>query len=230
MNFTEKLRRENDDIFQLIFQHPFVEGIGKGEIAKEAVTHYVKADFEYLNAFMRIYGMALAKSSNREIIGFFHEKINFVLHDESHPHHNFCDYIGVGYEELQGHPLPPTADHYIKHMMYHAQSGTLGEILGALLPCPWTYLEIGKELMKKFKPTKDHPFYPWISFYADDSVEKITLEMRNLLDNYMKHASPEEFVRVQDAFRKSCQLEWKFWEMAFTCEDWPAKKKVFASE
>ncbi|MFD1040393.1 thiaminase II [Virgibacillus byunsanensis] len=226
MTFTNQLRKENDDIFQLIFEHPFIKGIGEGHVPKEAIAHYIKADFEYLNAFMQIYGIALAKSQKRDDIQYFHDRIEFILNSEVHPHHNFCDHIGVGYEELQGHALPPTADHYIKHMMYHAQMGGLGEILSALLPCPWTYLEIGQELMRKYNPAKDHPFYRWISFYADDRVAATTMEMRNRLDAIAAHASTSEQEKMQDAFRKSCQLELNFWEMSFTCEEWPSKEKV----
>lgn len=226
MSFTQQLRDENQDIFQAIFNHPFVDGIGKKDVPNESIAHYIKADFEYLNAFMRIYGIALSKSDKREDIRFFGEQIQFVLNSESHPHHNFCDYIGVGYEELQGHPLPPTADHYIKHMMYHAQMGGIAETISALLPCPWTYMEIGQELVNKYKPAKDHPFYPWISFYADERFGKIIIEMRNRLDEIAEHASWDEQKKIKEAFRKSCQLELAFWEMAYTCEDWPMEELV----
>ncbi|WP_368858666.1 thiaminase II [Oceanobacillus saliphilus] len=188
------------------------------------MEHYVKADFEYLNAFMQIYGVALSKSSKREDIRYFHERIQFILHDEIHPHHNFCDYIGVGYDELQGHPLPPTADHYVKHMMYHAHTGTLAETISALLPCPWTYLEIGERLVKAYQPEKDHPFYKWITFYAE--AGSTTHQMRKQLDHLAAEAPPEEQIRIKDAFRKSCQLELAFWEMAYTCEEWPSKRTV----
>lgn len=120
--------------------------------------------------------------------------------------------------------MPPTADHYVKHMMYHAQVGTLGETLGALLPCPWTYLEIGQYLIETFRPAKDHPFYQWITFYAD--VGETTENLRNWLDKQAADASGAEILRIKDAFRKSCQLELAFWEMALTCEDWPSGKAV----
>ncbi|RKQ33244.1 thiaminase II [Oceanobacillus halophilus] len=226
MSFTEQLRKENDDIFQLIFEHPFVEGIGKGSVPNEAMEHYIKADFEYLNAFMKIYGIAISKSSNRDDIHYFFNKMKFILDDEIHPHHNFCAYIGVPYEALQGHPLPPTADHYVKHMMYHAQTGTLAETLGALLPCPWTYQEIGKELMKKYEPTESHPFYQWITFYGDTGARNVTAEMRERLDTLAESSSPIEKQHISEAFRKSCELELAFWEMAYTCEEWPSKRKV----
>lgn len=226
MTFSQTLREENKDVFQAIFDHPFVDGIGKGDVPDQAIAHYIKADFEYLNAFIRIYGIAVSKSNQREDMQFFNEQIQFVLNSETHPHHNFCNHIGVGYDELQGHPLPPTADHYVKHMMYHAQLGSLGETLSALLPCPWTYLEIGQELMKKYKPNTNHPFYQWISFYADEDVGKITMEMRNRLDKIAEDSSVEQQQKMKEAFRKSCQLELSFWEMAYTCEEWPMKDPV----
>lgn len=224
MTFTEMLRKENDDVFNMIFNHPFVQGIGKGDVPKEAIEHYIKADYEYLSAFMHLYGVAIAKSESRDGIAFFNKQIDFVLRSESHPHHNFCDHIGIGYDELQGYPLPPTADHYVKHMMYHAYTGTLGELIAALLPCPWTYFEIGKELMRQFQPREDHPFYQWITFYADPSI--VELEMRKKLDAIGEEASPAEQARMKEAFRKSCQLELGFWEMSFTCEEWPTKESV----
>lgn len=222
MTFSEILRKENEDLFQLIFEHPFVQGIGRGDVPKEALAHYIKSDFEYLNAFMHIYGIAISKSAERKDIAYFNQQIEFVLNSEVHPHHNFCQQIGVDYEALQGYPLPPTADHYVKHMMYHAHTGGMGEILAALLPCPWTYWEIGLELMKQYEPDENHPFYPWISFYANLRVEAVTMNMRNRLDELADAASPEERQRMKDAFRKSCQLELGFWEMAYTCEEWPA--------
>lgn len=226
MSFTNILRKENQDVFQKIFEHPFVDGIGKGKVPKEALAHYIKADFEYLNAFMHVYGIAVSKSPRREDIKLFNEQIDFILHSEVHPHHNFCEQIGVDYEELQGHPLPPTADHYIKHMLYHAHMGGIGEILAALLPCPWTYLEIGNELMGKYTPTESHPFYPWIHFYANQEVEGLTGQLRKMLDTYAEQASEREKQRMKTVFRKSCQLEYAFWEMAYKCEQWPAEEGV----
>ena len=226
MTFTEQLREENNDIFEAIFHHPFVQGIGKGDVPKEAIAHYIKADYEYLSAFMHLYGTAIAKSPTRDGIAFFNKQIDFVLNSESHPHHNFCDHIGVGYDELQGYPLPPTADHYVKHMMYHAHTGSLGELVAALLPCPWTYFEIGKKLIELYQPDEDHPFYQWITFYADPGI--VELEMRKQLDKIAAYASSTELTKIRDAFRKSCQLELGFWEMSLTCEEWPSKKKVMS--
>ncbi|MCD5322278.1 MULTISPECIES: thiaminase II [Pontibacillus] len=221
MSFTEQLRHDAHPIFEAIFNHPFVKGIGEGNLPKEAVAHYVKADAEYLHAFMNVYGTAISKCTDKEDIAFFKENIEFVLHSEIHPHHNLCTYINTPYEDLQGYPLPPTADHYIKHMKTTAHEGTLGEILAVLLPCPWTYLEIGHYLMDHVQPTPEHPFYEWITFYVNDEIQDTTNQLRSKLDAWAETASPREKKAMKDAFIKSCQLEWAFWEMAYRQETWP---------
>ncbi|UOQ49184.1 thiaminase II [Gracilibacillus caseinilyticus] len=225
MTFSEELRVAADDVFEGIFQHPFVTGLGKGNLKKEAIIHYVKADFEYLNAFINIYGLAISKSDVRDEMNYFYEQIGFVLHSEIHPHNNLCEVAGVSYDELQGYPLPPTADHYVTHMKTVALQGSIGELIAALLPCPWTYLEIGHYLMKKYKPQENHPFYDWISFYAQDETASVTTELRKRLDKWAEEAGETEKQKAKLAFMKSCQLEYLFWEMAYQVEEWPFSLK-----
>ncbi|MBO2946164.1 thiaminase II [Paenibacillus sp. F411] len=220
MSFSQQLRQEADPIFEAIFNHPFVRGIAEGRLDREQLMHYVKQDFEYLNAFMRIYGIAISKCSDREEIAMFNEQISFVLHSEIHPHNNFCDVAGVTYEELQGFPLSPSAHHYIRHMLTVAHEGTLGEIMAVLLPCPWTYVEIGAKLMEELQPDPSHPFYDWITFYGTRG-EGVTTKLCQRLDAWALQAGEEEKKRMKEYFMLSCQLEYMFWDMAFRLEEWP---------
>jgi thiaminase/transcriptional activator TenA len=223
MSFSAHLRQEADLIFEAIFQHPFVQGIANGDLKKEALIHYVKQDFEYLNAFARIYGIAISKCQTRKDMQLFGEQISFIFEGEAHPHNNFCRVAGVTYEELQGFPLAPTASHYVKHMLTVAHEGTLGEILAVLLPCPWTYWEIGKKLMKEVDPTPDHPFYDWITFYGKESMASLTEKFCKRLDEWALTAPEHEKKKMKDHFISSCQLEYMFWDMAYTVQEWPVQ-------
>ncbi|MDQ0483466.1 thiaminase II [Guptibacillus hwajinpoensis] len=221
MLFTEKLREEAAPIFEAIYNHPFVRGLANGKLEKEQLVHYVKQDFEYLNTFVRIYGVAISKCETREEMALFNEQISFVLHSEIHPHNNLCRAAGVSYDELQGYSLAPTAHHYTRHMLDAAHTGTLGEIIAALLPCPWTYLEIGQRLMQEVNPSEDHPFYDWITFYGQESMEPVTNQLRSILDEWARTAPEKELKRIRDYFILSCQLEYGFWDMAYRVEEWP---------
>ncbi len=222
MSFTQTLRQEAGGIFQAIFDHPFVKGIAEGNLEREQLIHYVKQDFEYLNAYMRIYGIAISKSTSREEIAAFNEQISFILHSEVHPHQNFCAVAGVTYEELQGYPLAPSAHHYIRHMLTVAHEGSLGEIMAVLLPCPWTYLEIGRRLLNEVKPDASHPFFDWISFYGNRG-EDATAKFRDRVDAWAERATAAERERMREHFMLSCQLEYLFWDMAYKQEEWPVQ-------
>ncbi|MBM7645105.1 thiaminase/transcriptional activator TenA [Scopulibacillus daqui] len=222
MTFTVELRKEADPIFEAIFNHPFVQGIAKGHLEKEQLIHYVKQDFEYLNAFMKVYGLAISRCDTRDDISLFNRQISFVLNSEIHPHHNFCQAAGVHYDDLQYEPLAPTANHYINHMLSAAATGSLGEIIAALLPCPWTYWEIGKKLIKEINPDQSHPFYDWITFYGRDiEGESLTEVLCERLDRWAADASEDEKQKAKSHFIKSCQLEYGFWDMAYKLEKWP---------
>jgi len=225
MGFSAELRKEANPIFDAIFQHPFVRGIASGNLRKEQLIHYVKQDFEYLNSFIRIYGMAVAKCENREDMEMFNQQISFILNSETHPHNNFCQVAGVRYEELQGFPLSPSALHYIRHMLTVAHEGTLGEVLAVLLPCPWTYWEIGKRLLNEVKPDHSHPFYEWIHFYGN-RTDSITTKFCTRINEWAKEATEKEKARMKEHFLISCQLEYMFWDMAYKLEEWPIKMEM----
>lgn len=227
MSFSKQLRQEADPIFEAIFEHPFVRGIATGNLKKEQLIHYVKQDFEYLNSFMQIYGTAISKCENREDMQMFNEQISFVLHSEIHPHNNFCEVAGVTYEELQGFPLSPSAHHYIRHMLTVAQTGGIADILAVLLPCPWTYAEIGKRLLEKVKPDPSHPFYDWIVFYGGGSMG-ITSTFCKRLDELAESLNEKKKQKLLEYFLISCHMEYKFWDMAYTIEEWPVKLEVKA--
>ncbi|GIO91292.1 thiaminase II [Paenibacillus lactis] len=220
MTFTQELRQQADGIFEAIVNHPFVRGIAAGKLDSEQLIHYVKQDFEYLNAYIRIYGIAISKCTSREDMAAFNEQIAFILNSEVHPHQNFCSVAGVNYEQLQGYPLAPSAHHYIRHMLTVAHEGTLGEIMAVLLPCPWTYYEIGRRLLDEVKPDRTHPFHEWIHFYGNRG-EDAAGKFLGRVDAWAEGATMKERERMREHFMLSCQLEYMFWDMAYKQEEWP---------
>ena len=221
MRFSRHLRQQADPIFEAIFAHPFVRGIANGDLTSERLAHYVRQDFQYLNVFCQIYGLAIAKSSTREDMAFFHQRMAFILNSETHPHHNFADVAGYKLEDLEHGDLLPTSRNYTRHMLHVSHSGSLGELLAVLLPCPLTYWEIGRRLQQEVKPDDSHPFKPWIDFYAAHGSEEISESFLGRLDAYAKQAHVAEKARMEDHFLTSCRMEYMFWDMAYNLESWP---------
>ncbi len=88
MSFSEQLKQDAQEILEVTYQHPFVQGIARGDLCAEQLIHYVKQDHAYLNAMIQARGMAIAKSDNREDMEMFHKSIDYVLYDEGRAHEN----------------------------------------------------------------------------------------------------------------------------------------------
>lgn len=222
MGFSDELRRKADPLFEAIFEHPFVRGIAEGKLTSEQLAHYVRQDFQYLTVFCQVYGLAISKSSSREDIEFFSDQIRFLLDSENHPHQNFAQVSGQPMEELEkADTLMPTALGYTRHMLYAAESGALGELLCALMPCPLTYWEIGRKLQEEVAPDESHPFKTWIEFYADPMVGQICGEFSERIDSLAAEAGESQRTSMEDNYMTSCQMEYLFWGMAYDLEGWP---------
>lgn len=226
MSFSAQLRKEADPLFQRIYQHPFVQGIKKGQLRAEQLIHYVQQDHQYLSMFARIYALALTKSKTREEMAFFHDNIHFILYSETHPHRNLCQVAGVEFDQLDKEvPLAPSARNYMNHMWVAAQSETLADLYAALLPCPWTYIEIAKWITEEIQLTKEHPFYDWITFYTTGAITDLNDALCQRLDRLAPRLTADDQERVKETFLISCDHEYRFWEMAYTLEQYPFYQK-----
>ncbi len=94
--------------------------------------------------------------------------------------------------------------------------GGVGEIAAALLPCPWTYHEIGQRIGEV-----EHPVYSaWASFYASGFLTESVAAWRGVVDEAAEKASARERVAMAKAFLFSSRYEYLFWEMADRQEEW----------
>ncbi|GAA4282708.1 thiaminase II [Brevibacterium daeguense] len=221
-SFAQQLRSRHDDLFEAFYAHPFLRSLADGTAGRESVLHYVGQDNQYLTAYMRCYGAGIAMSPDREWVTWFRDSINFLLEDEVHPHHVMCEAFGVDYEDAQVDRLQPPAQAYIDHMM-RAAGDTLGVLIAALLPCPWTYIWAAQRQEAEAPVADDNPFRGWWEFYAGDSSTAMLDDYIARFDALAEQASPAERERMARAFEDSCHHEIRFWQMAWTQETWESQ-------
>jgi thiaminase (transcriptional activator TenA) len=223
--FTAGLGRRYGHLFADFYGHPFLAGLRDGTVDPAAVRHYVGQDHQYLTAYLRCYGLGMALAPDRSWAAFFHGKAGFLLDDESHAHHAMCDFLGVRYEDAQVLRLAPSAQAYVDHMLA-AGRDSLGVLLAALLPCPWTYIWSARRFWLDERATTpgaigtDHPLAGWWEFYAAERTEDVLADLRSRLDALAADAGEAERARMELAFELSCRHEIRFWQMAHSLEDW----------
>ncbi len=218
-SFAQQQRERCDVLFRRFYEHPFLRSLADGTASRGSVLHYVGQDNQYLTAFMRCYGLGISLSPDREWVSWFRDSIDFLLHDETHPHHVMCAAFGVRYEDAQVDRMAPTAQAYIDHMVASAHD-SLGVLMAALMPCPWTYIWAARRQMEQAPVPEDNPFHGWWEFYAGGGSAQILDDFTVRLDALAAQAGPAERERMARAFEASCHHEIRFWEMAWTQGSW----------
>ena len=220
MSFSDELRRECADIWDMEKAHPFVVGIGDGTLALDKFRYYMRQDYVFLIDFCRAISLAVAKAPSVEDMGWFARLIHETLNSEMALHVGFCADFGISERELLDTKPSPTTWAYTRHMMNTAHAGSVGEAAAVILPCSWGYAEIGRKLYAEGVP-KNQPLYArWIETYNDPDFEALAIWLRGFIDRYAARAGDADRAAMRRAFEVSSRYEFMFWDAAWRMEDW----------
>ncbi len=214
VSFSAQLRQEARGIWDRIFQHPFLEELRAGTLPVEKFRSYIGQDYLYLEAFAQAAALALAKAPDLATLQVLSQRL--VVPIEREHHRRMFQLLEMGDPEA-ARPQPlPTNRAYMDHIVAAAATGGVGETAAALLPCPWTYHELGTTLKGLA-----HPLYrQWASIYEAGFLEHSVRAWRGLVDQAAK-AYPERRPRMRELFLTSSRYEYMFWDMAYRMEQWP---------
>ena len=214
--FSEELRRDLDSVWERIFSHPFLKEVQAGSLPLEKFRYYVIQDYHYLEGFGRTVSIALSKGPDTETLRKLVHRVTTPI--ERPLHARMFELLEIEQEEVDRVGPSPTNLAYVNHMITTAASGGVGEAAAALLPCPWSYHELGNRLS-----LPDHPVYnAWVEAYHSGILEESTAAWRDLVDTFAEEGGPTVRESMRQAFLTSSRYEYLFWTMAYSMETWPS--------
>ncbi|MFR6533004.1 MAG: thiaminase II, partial [Staphylococcus simulans] len=86
MTFAETLERDAQPIIDQIYDDNFIQALLKGNIDKESIRQYLRADASYLREFANIYALLIPKMPNLESVRFLVDQIQFIVNGEVEAH------------------------------------------------------------------------------------------------------------------------------------------------
>ncbi len=200
---AEELWKLNRDTANACLTHPFVQGIGSGDLSRERFRVYVAQDAYFLEAFARAYALALAKSPDREGIAVFKDLLVGVF-EELTLHEGYAARWGVS---LEPEPLPSTST-YCDFLLRTASLEPVGHTAAAMAPCMRLYAFLGQQLAPKLNPQS--PYREWVETYASADTEALASRLEALLDRY--RGDPEHLAWL---YRRAMELELAFFQAAW---------------
>ncbi|KAA1477671.1 hypothetical protein DENSPDRAFT_933847 [Dentipellis sp. KUC8613] len=221
--FLRLLIRTNADIWKTYVQHPFVQQLGRGTLARESFIHFIKQDYLYLKYYARAQALLGAKSSTYDGMAAAAETMLHVVR-ESRMHRSFCEKWGVSAEELDSTPESAACTAYGAFVVDMGLRGDTSRLIMALAACLLGYGEVGLWLAREAaRPESErwvvlegNPYRKWIEDYSGKDYQDA---VRAGIERIEKMAqddppSPARFEEWRLVWERCTRLEKGFWDMA----------------
>jgi len=214
VSFSAALRAAAAEPWEAQLAHPFVAGVGDGTLPEERFRFYVRQDYVFLLDYGRLLALGAARAPRPKWTRRFAALARSVLEEEMELHRAFAESWGIARAALEAEEAAPATRAYCDFLLRTAALGDFGELVAALLPCMWSYAEIGARLSAAGPPA--HPGYArWIEEYASEDFAQLALWCRELTDAVGADAGEAGRERMHAAFRASVEHEVSFWEAAW---------------
>ena len=222
MTFSERLYQKVKHIWVKTHQHPFVVGMGKGDLPVESFIRYMKQDYVFLIDYSKLFAFGAAKARDIETMAAFSNLLHETLHGEMDLHREYAEKFGITKQELEETKPMPINLAYTRYMLNVAQNGSLEELLSALLPCMWSYWEISKTLSEEYQSASNHYLYgEWIRMYSSPEFGSLAQWLIQLLDELTDGKPEWELTMLEEHFLTTSRFEYMFWDMVYQGGEWP---------
>ena len=220
-SFTHTIRAKAQAIWDRELKHPFVRGLGDGTLPIDRFRFYLAQDYVFLIEYCRVFGLGAAKARDLQTIGVFTRLLDETLNTEMQLHRNYCQRLGIEEPDLEATAPAPMTHAYTRHLLTVAYSGSIADIVAAVLPCQLGYAEIGTALARKGCGDANSNYAEWIRTYSSQEFIAGAAKLGCLLDDLTAGWPARELAPLETLFLTSSRYEYLFWEMAWTQSSWP---------
>jgi thiaminase/transcriptional activator TenA len=222
-----RFREECAAVWDALHAHPFVREMAAGTLPVERFRFYVEQNLMYLLEYARAMAIAASKAGDPATMKLFADDVANILDSEIPENRELLRRVlDLGAEDRSGSEgMAPANVAYTSFLVSTAVQGGPLEIMAAIVPCTWTYGDIGSALVAE-GVVHDHPVYAeWIRFFGEPAYEEIVVKMRADFESMATGADEATIARLLELFRTSVRLERGFWDMAYGLEHWPEVSK-----
>jgi thiaminase (transcriptional activator TenA) len=206
---SRRLRDRGADQWAAAVAHPMVAQIGAGTLPHETFWFYFEQNLPYLHEYARAIAFAAAGTSDRGAMSVLARFLGQIADVEIPANEAFLERLGGSPGDAAA--MLPTTYAYTRHLLDATRRGGLAVALAALLPCQWSYGEIGRHLARSLPD--DQVYRDWIAMFSGDGYDDLVAASTELLD---ESCTAGDQAWTSDAFDRSTRYEIAFWQMAYT--------------
>ncbi|MFT5709000.1 MAG: thiaminase/transcriptional activator TenA [Oceanospirillaceae bacterium] len=195
-------------------QHPFVQQLGQGTLAKASFQHYLQQDYLYLIHYARAFALAVFKSETPAQMRASMPSLTALAQDEIALHIQFCKSWGLEEEDVLAIPEGVATIAYTRYLIDAGVQGDLTDLYAALVPCALGYAHVGQWLMDGNCQLENNPYADWINAYAGEGFQESAMATTAFFDELIKDIDidSKRGQRLQQHFTIATRMEIAFWQ------------------
>ncbi|MEP6631672.1 MAG: TenA family protein [Lapillicoccus sp.] len=199
--------------FADILVHPFVTGLGDGSLPEAVFVGYLLDDAHYLASYARTLALIASRMPDTAGVGLFAGFAQGAVVAERELHRSILTPRGIDPDAPDTAPMSPACAAYTGFLAGAATTAPVEVAAAAVLPCFRVYLEVGRALVAHRHD--GHPYGVWIDTYDGPAfAEAVALAERAV--DALAAAAPHHDEAMLDAYQQATDLEWRFWDQAWT--------------
>ena len=217
--FSDEAWQRTARLREAIHALPFNTELAAGTLPRDRFQHYIVQDALYLGQFSRALAIAAAKAPDTGTLQSFGQSALGAVAVERALHEQYLRAFGVDPASLAGAEPAPDCLAYTSFLIAAAYHGPWEVLVAALLPCFWTYWDVGCAIARKAVP--ENPYRAWIDTYADERFGEAVEKVIAASDRAAEVTTVATRAQMFAAFSRACQYEWLFWDGAYQLRGWP---------
>jgi thiaminase (transcriptional activator TenA) len=218
--FSETAWQQTARLRLAIHESPFNRELAAGTLSAERFRGYIVQDAIYLGQYSRTLAIAGAKAPDGPTLGAFVQSALEAVSVEQALHERYLTEFGVDPSQISSAEPSPDCLAYTSFLVATAYHEPWDVLVAALLPCFWIYWDVGCAIANRAGP--DNPYRAWIETYADEAFGQAVRQVIAITDRAAAAAPHGVQMKMLNAFTRSSQYEWLFWDGAYQQRSWPA--------
>jgi thiaminase/transcriptional activator TenA len=214
--FCDRAWQRTTELRAAIHALPFNRELATGTLDQARFHFYIEQDALYLDQYARILAMAGARAPDGATLRLFAQSALEAVAVEQVLHGQYLTRFGAGDAE----PSPDCLG-YTSFLLATAYHEPWEVLMAALLPCFWIYWDVGNAIARKAAP--GNTYQAWIDTYSDEGFGNAVRAVIAATDTAAEAATEAVRARMMNAFIRSSQYEYLFWDGAYQRRGWPVE-------
>ena len=218
MKVSERLRKDADDVWEKIIEHPFVVELYSGTLPMEKFRFYILQDYNYLIASIKNFSIISSKADSIDAMKEVTEIVHIESVSELKGYEEFLGKLGYTIDDARNiEPIPITVS-YANFLLSTSSLKSYAESIASVLPCFWSYAEIAEHHKNKLEKNKNRSYIDWASVYLSEPYVNLVKKIRRLVDESGETVSYE---MLKKTFITASKYEYMYWDAVYNMDTWP---------